>query len=436
MRTSPSPAAASSSFSPAWAAAVRLLIRWLDRAERADALLEGLPRTLTSAERSRVQHLFLGVLRHLSRLEREVGRRVERAPRLRVRAVLLTAGFELIEGGEEGHVARVVHHAVEQAKRLTSASEARLVNAVVRRMAEGLAEPLPTELTAVALARRFSHPEWLVARWLGSFGAEATLRLLELHQTPARIHVRWRGEGVAVPDWLRPTSAPSFFEVPAGRWSEVLALRQAGQLYIQDPATRHAVDLLQPLAGETLLDACAAPGGKSVSIADRLQRTGRLVSLDLPGPRLDRLRENLAEVRGVRVDIVGIDLETARAETFREQGLPDQFAGVLLDVPCSNTGVMRHRVDVRWRLQAGDIGRHASQQLGLLRAAAGRVAPGGRLVYSTCSLEREENEGVVEAFLASPAGRGWTLEDQVVARPWVTGEDGAGAFRLRAPRAA
>jgi 16S rRNA (cytosine967-C5)-methyltransferase len=173
-----------------------------------------------------------------------------------------------------------------------------------------------------------------------------------------------------------------------------------------------------------------------VSIADRLQRTGRLVSLDLPGPRLDRLRENLAEVRGVQVDIVGIDLETARAETFREQGLPDQFAGVLLDVPCSNTGVMRHRVDVRWRLQAGDIARHASQQLVLLQAAAGRVAPGGRLVYSTCSLEREENEGVVEAFLASPAGRGWTLEAQVVARPWVTGEDGAGAFRLRAPRAA
>jgi 16S rRNA (cytosine967-C5)-methyltransferase len=361
---------------------------------------------------------------------------VERTPRLRVRAVLLTAGFELIEGGEEGHVARVVHHAVEQAKRLTSASEARLVNAVVRRMAAGLAEPLPTELTAVALAHRFSHPEWLVSRWLEAFGAEATLRLLELHQTPARIHVRWRGKGAAVPDWLRPTLAPSFFEVPAGRWPEVLALRQAGQLYIQDPATRHAVDLLQPLAGETLLDACAAPGGKSVLIADRLQGAGRLVALDLPGPRLDRLRENLAEVRGVQVDIVGIDLETARTETFREQGLPDRFVGVLLDVPCSNTGVMRHRVDVRWRLQAGDIVRHASQQLLLLRAAAGRVAPGGRLVYSTCSLEREENEGVIEAFLASSAGRGWTLEDQVLARSWVTGEDGAGAFRLRAPQAA
>ncbi|MBM3872245.1 MAG: RNA methyltransferase [Verrucomicrobia bacterium] len=432
---SPTPSApASPAFSPAWAAAVRLLIRWLDRAERADALLESLPRTLSPAERARVQHLFLGVLRHLSRLEREINRRIPRPPRVRVKALLLTAGFELIEGGEEGHVARVVHHAVDQAKRLASASEARLVNAVVRRMAEGLAEPLPTDAAVGSLAQRFSHPEWLVARWLRAFGPEATQRLLELHQTPARIHVRWRGEG-PVPEWLRPAPAPTFYEVPAGRWTEVLALLQAGQLYIQDPATRHAVDLLQPESGETLLDACAAPGGKSVWIADRLRGAGRLVALDLPGPRLDRLRENLLRVRGVTVEVAGIDLATARAETFRQQGLPERFAGVLLDVPCSNTGVMRHRVDVRWRLQAGDIARHADHQGALLRAAADRVAPGGRLVYSTCSLEPEENEGVVAAFLQSPTGRGWTLEAQVLARPFESGEDGAGAFRLRAPTA-
>jgi 16S rRNA (cytosine967-C5)-methyltransferase len=353
---------------------------------------------------------------------------------VRVKALLLTAGFELIEGGEEGHVARVVHHAVEQAKRLASASEARMVNAVVRRMAEGLAEPVLADASAGSLAQRFSHPEWLVARWLRAFGPEATRRLLELHQTPARIHVRWRGEG-PVPEWLRPAAAPTFFEVPAGRWAEVLVLLQAGQLYIQDPATRHAVDLLQPEPGETLLDACAAPGGKSVWIADRLRGAGRLVALDLPGPRLDRLRENLLRVRGVTVEVAGIDLATARAETFRQHSLPERFAGVLLDVPCSNTGVMRHRVDVRWRLQAGDIVRHAEQQAVLLRAAAARVAPGGRLVYSTCSLEAEENEGVVAAFLGSPAGRGWTLEAQVLARPFDTGEDGAGAFRLRAPLA-
>jgi 16S rRNA (cytosine967-C5)-methyltransferase len=157
--------------------------------------------------------------------------------------------------------------------------------------------------------------------------------------------------------------------------------------------------------------------------------------LDLPGPRLDRLRENLLRVRGVTVEVAGIDLATARAETFRQHSLPERFAGVLLDVPCSNTGVMRHRVDVRWRLQPGDIVRHAEQQEVLLRAAAARVAPGGRLVYSTCSLEAEENEGVVAAFLGSPAGRGWTLEAQVLARPFDTGEDGAGAFRLRAPLA-
>lgn len=434
MPSSKPPAAASPTFSPAWAAAVRLLIRWLDRSERADALLEGLPRTLSAAERARVQHLFLGVLRHLSRLEREVNRWIPRPPRVRVKALLLTAGFELIEGGEEGHVARVVHHAVDQAKRLASASEARMVNAVVRRMAEGLAEPVLSDASAGSLAQRYSHPEWLVARWLRAFGPEATRRLLELHQTPARIHVRWRGEA-PVPEWLRPAAAPTFHEVPAGRWPEVLALLQAGQLYIQDPATRHAVDLLQPQPGETLLDACAAPGGKSVLIADRLGGTGRLVALDLPGLRLDRLRENLLRVRGVAVEVAGIDLTTARSETFRQHSLPERFAGILLDVPCSNTGVMRHRVDVRWRLQPGDIARHAEQQGVLLRAAAARVAPGGRLVYSTCSLEAEENEGVVGAFLGSPAGRGWTLEAQVLARPFDTGEDGAGAFRLRAPLA-
>jgi 16S rRNA (cytosine967-C5)-methyltransferase len=103
---------------------------------------------------------------------------------------------------------------------------------------------------------------------------------------------------------------------------------------------------------------------------------------------------------------------------------------VLLDVPCSNTGVMRHRVDVKWRLQEGDFKKHPRQQLALLAAAARLVAPGGRLVYSTCSLEREENEDLVKEFLADRHGH-WTQEAQVISRPWETGHDGAAAFRLR-----
>ncbi|MBL9207763.1 MAG: RNA methyltransferase, partial [Opitutaceae bacterium] len=152
--------------SPAWATAVRLLLRWLEQVERADFLLEGLPKDLSRVDRARVQHLFFGTLRHLGRLENELNKWVPRPPRNRLRALLLVAGFELIEGGEDGHVARVVHHAVEQAKGLASPSEARLVNAVVRKMATGLSMPLDAaSLSGEALAIAFSHPEWLVRRW-------------------------------------------------------------------------------------------------------------------------------------------------------------------------------------------------------------------------------------------------------------------------------
>ena len=116
---------------------------------------------------------------------------------------------------------------------------------------------------------------------------------------------------------------------------------------------------------------------------------------------------------------------------LRDHKLPESYAAVLLDVPCSNTGVMRHRADVKRRLQPGDFKKHPKQQLALLHAAARLVAPGGRLVYSTCSVDAEENERVVEAFFNSRAGGPFKLEKGVTSQPWVTGHDGAGAFLLR-----
>jgi 16S rRNA (cytosine967-C5)-methyltransferase len=330
---------------------------------------------------------------------------------------------------------------------------------VVRKLAPLLAVPPPPKLaTAEVLAEYFSHPEWLVKRWLLAFGAEPTRHLLEWNQQPAPVYARWRpsfakvaegaAQGEAPPEWLKPTAWAGFYEVASGHWPEVERLLKAGQLYLQDPGTRLAVELLAPQRGETVLDVCAAPGGKSLLIADAMRggltdaSAGRLIAMDLPpapteqtgnrpAPRIERLKENLARVQGLDVALVLADVQRGAALELREHNLPEEFTAVLIDVPCSNSGVMRHRVDVKWRLQETDFAKHGRQQLALLHAAARLVAPGGRLVYSTCSIDAEENDQVLKTFFESRAGGPFKLENKAQSLPWVTGHDGAGAFLLR-----
>lgn len=423
----------------AWINAARLVARWLDQRERVDALFEALPPHLSAVERARCQHLVFGVIRHHGRIESALDRLIAHRPRFSTRAVLCVAGFELLETAEhqdrEGQVAKIVHHAVEQAKRLSSPAEARLVNAVVRKLAPLLAQPAPPKLALPeVLADYFSHPVWLVKRWLQQFGADATRRLLEWNQTPARLLVRWRDGDTPVPKFLQTTPWAGFFEAAPGHWNELEALLKAGKVFVQDPATRHAIETLNPQAGEDVIDLCAAPGGKSVAIADVMNARGgggRIVALDLPGPRIERLQRNLADVRGVDVAVVQADLLKDAGRILRELELPLAYPAVLLDAPCSNTGVMRHRIDVKWRLQENDFRKHARQQLSLLHAAARLTAAGGRLVYSTCSIDADENEGVIKAFFESRAGGAFTLESSVTSFPWESGHDGAGVFLLR-----
>jgi 16S rRNA (cytosine967-C5)-methyltransferase len=450
-----------------WTAAAGLLARWLGHRERIDRLMEQLPSSLGGADRARCQHLVYGVVRHAGRIEAALDRIVAHPPRFGTRAMLFLAGFELIEDGADvGRAARIVHHAVGQAKIRASAAEGRLVNAVARKLAEAL--PLqdmpPVGAPAAALTEYYSHPLWLVKRWLGQHGDAATHALLEWNQRPAPIYARAREQVYDINQYnakskeLAPlfvsTVWPHFYEVAPGRWAELEPLLKKGRFYVQDPSARLPVELLAPVLGEWVLDACAAPGGKSLLIADILAQfavngekpatvagmsspltsygeSGRegVVALDLPGERMERLKENLA-LTHVPVALVPADLRSDPALMLRGQGLPDTYPAVLVDAPCTNTGVMRHRVDVKWRLQAADFNRHARQQLVLLEAAARLVAPGGRLVYSTCSIDPEENEEVVAAFLARTDGR-FTLAAQILSKPWETGHDGGGAFLLR-----
>jgi 16S rRNA (cytosine967-C5)-methyltransferase len=419
------------SLESAWPAAVRLVARWLDRRERIDLLMEGLPPGLEGHERGRCQHLVFGVVRHFGRIDSALCGLIAHPPRFVTRAILYVAGFELLEPpADDGHQARIVHHAVERTKEMSSPAEARLVNAVVRKMAAILmAERAPGPVApAGALAAYFSHPEWLVGRWLAEFGAVVTRSLLEWNQSPGPLYARWRDPAAPAPGWLQPSPWGGFFVVPPGRWPEVEALLRAGSLYLQDPGTSLSVELLGPKPGETVLDLCAAPGGKSLLIADAMG-SGRLVSMDLPEARIDRLKENLSSVRGVEPALVQADLLQGAAAVLKAHRLPDRYPAILIDVPCSNTGVMRHRVDVKWRLQEGDLAKHARQQGTLLAAAAGLLAPGGRLVYSTCSIEEVENAGVVKSFLERH--RSFALVKSVVAVPWIEHHDGAAAFLIQ-----
>lgn len=412
-----------------WVAATGLVERWLARSERVDTLLEGLATNLNGQERARAQHLFYGVVRWASRLESALAGLMTREPRTKVKAVLMIAGFELLEGGPD-LTAKVIHHAVERAKTVCSAKEAGLVNAVARKMAARLAE------TPADLATEFAHPEWLVARWNRQFGAATTRKLLEWNQRPAPVYARWRTEA-PVPAFLAPTQWPGFYEVKAGHWEDIRRLANEGALYLQDPSTRLCLELLAPQPGEMVLDACAAPGGKSLFIADTM-KSGKVVALDEPAApgktdiRLVRLKENLARApAGVEVAMIEADLTAVNTVFYRNLNLPESYDAVLLDAPCSNTGVMRHRIDVKWRLQDGDFARHAQQQLALLHAAARLVHPGGRLVYSTCSIDGDENESVIKAFFDSRAGGPFKLERSVQAYPWKDGHDGAGAYLLK-----
>jgi 16S rRNA (cytosine967-C5)-methyltransferase len=203
-----------------------------------------------------------------------------------------------------------------------------------------------------------------------------------------------------------------------------------GFFYVQDPSTLLAVELLEPRPGEMVLDACAAPGGKCLYIAEKMQNRGRIVACDVSAKRLELLRENCARLGAGIVEPRQWDFESGEEKgvgtRVRDEDVAlttAAFDRVLVDAPCSNTGVMRRRVDVRWRLRPEDFRRMAARQLKLLRSAAALVTNGGALVYSTCSLESEENEEAVAAFLKS-APRFKLLETRAMFSPR-DGMDGA-----------
>ena len=285
--------------------------------------------------------------------------------------------------------------------------------------------PDPRRSPAEHLAAAHSHPAWLVRRWLRNYGEAATLRLCECgNATPPIVlrvnRLRTTRDGLLAElvrggHWARPAGDAHVVLAHAGDLGQLPALRD-GLCTVQGLGASRAAERLGPQAGELLVDVCSAPGSKACQLAELAENQARVVALDLSPRRLDRVRENVRRL-GVRtVWAVAAD-GTACERLF---GAP--FDGALVDVPCSNTGVLARRVEMRWRLTEARLGTLAQLQWRLAASAARVVRPGGRLVYSTCSLEPEENDQIVERLCRERTDL--ELVEAATFLPPDTGDDG------------
>ncbi len=401
------------------ALAIKALCEWRDGHRFIDAILQDLLARypLPSADRGFATELVYGVVRQLALLDFWIGRLRPRPVDDEARDLLRLGLYQLFLLRTPGHAA------VFETVALAAARQRPLVNAVLR-SAQRRMDELSAAAAAAPLEIRQSHPAFLMARWTRQYGAEAAAALCEWNNQPAPIYARRNplraAAGEVSEDAL--AEAPGFARVHEIPW-EALA---RGECYLQDPSTRVACELLDPQPGEVVLDACAAPGGKAALLAALMKNRGQLVACDRDAARVKTLRENLDRLGVTNACILQRDWLTAGASF--EAGTSSQFDRILLDAPCTNTGVMRRRVDVRWRLRADDFTRMAREQFGILRALFPLLKPGGTLVYSTCSLEREENEDVVAKTLAEFPGL--ELSEQKAVLPFRDGFDGAFAARL------
>ncbi|MCX6838195.1 MAG: methyltransferase domain-containing protein [Verrucomicrobia bacterium] len=265
-----------------------------------------------------------------------------------------------------------------------------LINAVLRRACRESAELLAM-VEGLPLETRTSHPKWLIEHWLGLFGEAKTTALCDWNQVPAPICARINR--------LYPhlDAPPEDFIVCDHLPREELSV---GKVYMQDPSTAIAPRLLAPQPGHRVLDACAAPGGKTALLAQLMENQGEIIACDVSPGRLRRLDGNLHRLHVANARIEEHDWSDPQIPAFAKPG----FDRILLDVPCSNTGVMRRRVDVRWRLQPDDITAQVQTQTQLLKNCLRVLKPGGILVYSTCSIEPAENEQLVASVLESTPG--------------------------------
>ena len=395
------------------------LCRWAKGGVFAEALISGAGRRLAPADRAMLQAIVLGVLRHLRMLDALLmllrgGRHVQE-----------NARWLLLSGLCQLFVLRWPAYAVvNEVVGMAPAKLRPLVNGVLRQALRS-EQVWSRELENMPPGIRFSMPDWIVERWHARFGEAECHALLQKAGEPAAVCARVnaiRPLPMIPPGWQPIPEAEGWYCL--GENPLPLEAIQAGQIYIADPSTRYSVQLLAPRPGEFILDACAAPGGKSAGILSATLGQCRLVATDAEAHRLPQLRENLSRVGANGVDIEQHDWTRPCPSKWRAA-----FDAALVDVPCSNSGVFQRRVDARWRLTPHELRKLTQTQLKITENVLRSLKPGGRLVYSTCSIEPEEDSLLVEKLLSRHPE--CSLESDFLALPHRVSADGAYAALIR-----
>ena len=400
--------------SPARAAAFDILLRVERESSYAAELLHSAAyERLSTPDHALATELVMGVLRWRSALDDEIAQASSQPLSKLDLEILIALRLALYQFRWLDRIPQraALHESVELVKRARKRSAAPFVNAVLRKLSTA-SKPEKEEnlLSPAAVARSYAHPTWLVERWASEYGLTAAQEICKHDQSVPTTAIRLRAattdaqpkrEDVTLtPASLTPASLTPASLAPASLLASARRVENGdvtktqpfreGQLVIQDEASQLVAALVG--RGSRILDCCAAPGGKTLAIADH-NPTAAITAVELHPHRARLLQKMLEhENNPTRIQVAVADA--------RHLPLTLSYDRVLADVPCSGTGTLARNPEIKWRLTPGDLAELHQRQKAILRSALTQVAPGGRLIYSTCSLEKEENEDVVEQTLA------------------------------------
>jgi 16S rRNA (cytosine967-C5)-methyltransferase len=382
------------SVSPARSASFLALLLIAKESAFSSATLPEVTRDLSPRDSSLCYEIVLGTLRRQIYLDRLIDLFVSNKKLdIEVRIALRIGLFQLAFLDRVPSFS-ILNESVELVRKAKKTSATGLVNAVLRRASRGL-EDLPYNDELDRISVQTSHPRWLIEKWTKQFGAERAASIASANNSPQGIAFRLTGRSSNTRDaraeWKKSATVSGCFSVE--RMSEeLIELANAGEIYFQDEASQMVGSAVEVGSGGLFLDVCAAPGGKTTLISSRHREAKILVAGDLPEKRVRLLKENCvrqnAKASVVRCDALG--------------GLPfadGTFDTILLDAPCSGTGTIRHNPEIRYTVEPEAIGQFGVKQLSLLMSASKLLRLGGKLYYSTCSLETEENEEVIKKFI-------------------------------------